>query len=73
MFVLMFLFPMYSYSVDNNHFIKVSANKGELVIILIAIGIKYMLGSVEEKVEYKKHMMPYVLGAFVLFTGSFLP
>lgn len=35
--------------------------------VLIVLGIKYMAGSVEEKAEYKKAMMPYVLGAFLVF------
>lgn len=43
------------------------------VIILIVIGIKYMLGSVEEKAEYKKTLLPYIVGAFLLFTGSLIP
>lgn len=43
------------------------------VVMLIAIGIKYMLGSVEEKAEYKKTLWPYIVGAFVLFTGTLLP
>lgn len=37
------------------------------VIVLIIIGIKYMLGSVEEKAEYKKTMMGYLIGALLLF------
>lgn len=37
------------------------------VVILMIIGIKYMLGSVEEKAEYKKTMMSYVIGAILLF------
>ena len=40
------------------------------VIILIIIGIKYMLGSVEEKAEYKKTLMPYVIGAALIFAAS---
>lgn len=43
------------------------------VVILMAIGIKYMLGSVEEKAEYKETLKPYIIGAFVLFTGTVLP
>lgn len=43
------------------------------VVMLMAIGIKYMLGSVEEKAEYKSSLVPYIIGAFVLFTGSTLP
>lgn len=40
------------------------------VITLIALGIKYMLGSVEEKAEYKKTLLPYVIGATFVFAGS---
>lgn len=43
------------------------------VVMLIAIGIKYMLGSVEEKAEYKSTLKPYIIGAFILFTGSVVP
>lgn len=43
------------------------------VIILIVIGIKYMLGSVEERVDYKKTMIPYLIGAFMVFTVSLIP
>lgn len=37
------------------------------VIALIVMGIKYMAGSVEEKAEYKKTMLPYVIGAVLIF------
>lgn len=37
------------------------------VIMLATLGIKYMLGSVEEKAEYKQSLIPYVVGAFILF------
>lgn len=37
------------------------------IITLIILGIKYMVGSAEEKAEYKKTLMPYLIGAiFVL-------
>jgi len=37
------------------------------VVTLVILGIKYMTGSVEEKAEYKKTLMPYLIGAvFVL-------
>ena len=42
------------------------------VIVLIVIGIKYMLGSVEEKAEYKKTLLPYVIGASMVFAASSL-
>lgn len=40
------------------------------VIILMVLGIKYMMGSAEEKAEYKKTMIPYLVGAIVLFAAS---
>lgn len=43
------------------------------VVMLMAIGIKYMLGSVEEKADYKQTLKPYIIGAFILFTGSLIP
>lgn len=38
------------------------------VIILMVIGIRYMVGSLEEKAEYKKTMIAYVIGASLLFS-----
>lgn len=43
------------------------------VVILIVIGIKYMLESAEGKAEYAKAMIPYIIGAAILFSGSILP
>ena len=43
------------------------------VISGIIIGIKYMLGSVEERADYKKTMIPYLIGAFMVFTVSLIP
>ena len=40
------------------------------VIVLIVLGLKYMMGSAEEKAEYKKTMMPYVIGAALVFAAS---
>ena len=37
------------------------------VVILIILGIKYMMGSAEEKADYKKTMIPYVVGAVCIF------
>ena len=37
------------------------------VAALIIIGIKYMMGSAEEKAEYKKTMLPYVIAAILTF------
>ena len=38
-----------------------------LVATLIVLGIKYMTGSVSEKAEYKKSMIPYIVGATIFF------
>ena len=40
---------------------------GVSIIVLIVIGIQYMLGSIEERAEYKEKMMPYIIGAIMLF------
>lgn len=37
------------------------------VAVLGVIGIKYMIGSVEERAEYKRTMMPYIIGAVLVF------
>lgn len=37
------------------------------VAILGAIGIKYMVGSVDERAEYKKTLRPYLIGAIMVF------
>lgn len=43
------------------------------IITLVIIGIKYMLGSIEEKAEYKKTMIYYMLGALLLFSATTIP
>lgn len=40
------------------------------VIVLMILGIKYMMGSAEEKAEYKKTMIPYVVGAVLIFGAT---
>ena len=40
------------------------------VVILLVLGIKYMMGSAEEKAEYKKTMIPYLIGAVLIFGAS---
>ena len=40
------------------------------VVILLILGIKYMMGSAEEKADYKKSMVPYLVGAVILFAAS---
>ncbi len=42
-------------------------------VILIAIfGIKFMLGSAEEKAEYKKSFMPLIIGIVVVFGATYI-
>lgn len=40
------------------------------VIVLVVLGIKYMMGSAEEKAEYKKTLMPYIIGAGLVFAAA---
>ena len=40
------------------------------VVVVIVLGIKYMLGSIDQKAEYKKSMLPYVIGASGLLAAS---
>lgn len=40
------------------------------VVTLIIIGIKYMIGSIEDRANYKKSMLPYVIGAGLVFSAS---
>ena len=40
------------------------------VIVIIVLGIKYMVGSVEEKAEYKRTMIPFLIGAIFIFAAS---
>ena len=55
-----------------NSIVKVISTIGVVisVVMLIILGIKYMMGSVEEKAEYKKTLMPYVIGAGLVFAAS---
>ena len=40
------------------------------VIIGLVLGIKFMIGSIEEKAEIKKLLVPYIIGCLVVF-GAF--
>lgn len=40
------------------------------VIVLLILGIKYMMGSASEKAEYKKTMIPYLIGAVLVLGAS---
>ena len=49
--------------------LSVITNIGAIVSFLVPaiLGIKYMIGSVEDKAEYKKDIIPYLVGAVLLF------
>lgn len=38
------------------------------VVALMIIGLRYMFGSVEERANYKETMVPYLIGAIMIFT-----
>ena len=40
------------------------------VVVLLILGIKYMMGSASEKAEYKKTMIPYLVGALLVLGAS---
>lgn len=55
-----------------NSIVKILTTVGIVasVIVLVVLGIKYMMGSAEEKAEYKKTLMPYIIGAGLVFAAS---
>lgn len=55
-----------------NQVIQIVSTVGSIasVIVLIVLGLKYMMGSAEEKAEYKKTLMPYFIGAAMVFAAS---
>ncbi len=40
------------------------------VLIIAILGVKYMLGSVEEKAEYKKSAIPLIVGVIVVMAAT---
>ena len=40
------------------------------VIILMILGVKYMIGSAEEKAEYKKTFMPLIIGIVLVVSAT---
>ena len=40
------------------------------VLVLVILGVKFMMGSAEEKAEYKKTFIPYIVGAVLVFAAS---
>lgn len=42
------------------------------IIFMIILGIKYMIGSTEEKAAYKRTLLPYLIGAIFVFGASII-
>lgn len=40
------------------------------VVIIAVLGVKYMMGSLEEKAEYKKSMIPLIIGIVVVMSAT---
>ena len=40
------------------------------VITLMIIGLKYIIGSAEEKANYKETMIPYIIGCILAVSGT---
>ena len=40
------------------------------VIIIMVLGVKYMLGSVEEKADYKKSFVPLIIGIILVVAAT---
>ncbi len=57
-----------------NIIVKVIRTFGEAlsVVILAVVGIRYIMGSVEEKAEYKQTLWIYIVAAALIFGGSTL-
>ena len=43
---------------------------GIAIIMIVVLAMKYMVSSVEDKAEIKKHATVYIVGAIVLFAAS---
>ena len=59
-------------STFGNKVIQIISTVGSIlsVIVIIVLGIKYMMGSVEEKATYKKTLLPFIIGAAFIFAAS---
>lgn len=55
-----------------NEIITIVTTLGSItsVVVLVVLGLKYMMGSPDEKAEYKKTLLPYIIGAVLVFAAS---
>lgn len=42
------------------------------MIVVLVLGFKYIVGSLEERAEYKKTMLPILVGAIMIFGASWI-
>ena len=42
------------------------------VVLIAVMGFKFMMGSAEEKAEYKKSFVPFIVGVVVIFAATAL-
>lgn len=40
------------------------------IVMFMVLGMKYMMGSIEERAEYKKTLMPMVIGTLMIFVSG---
>lgn len=40
------------------------------IVMFMVLGMKYMIGSIEERAEYKKTLMPMVIGTLMIFISG---
>lgn len=40
------------------------------IVMFMALGMKYMMGSIEERAEYKKTLMPMIVGTLMIFVSG---
>lgn len=59
-------------STVGNKIVQIISTIGSIlsVIVIIVLGIKYMMGSVEEKATYKRTLLPFLIGAAFIFAAS---
>ena len=60
--------PVFASQVDVS---SITPTYGDATSVVIAVlGVKYMMGSLEEKAEYKKSMIPLIVGIVVVMSAS---
>ena len=57
---------------ETSSIFKILSTIGVVLSVIIGgiLGIKFMMGSVEEKAQYKEHMKPYIIGISLVFCIS---